>query len=510
MTAPSSPRAVACEAPTIGAPVLRLLTRLEFENTLRDVFPAAAGQWTNALPSNSVSGYGFDNDASSSVGNQMAEAVLETAEAVATAVSGSPLATLLPCSADNPDRACAEEYLELYGTRLFRRPLTEPEVERYLAFFDGALSQTDFATAVKWVTVGLIQSPHAIYRSEIGIDTGDGARTLTAFEAATQLAYTFTSTTPSEALLNEAESGALSDPVATATALVATERGKDTLQRFFEAYVGYPRAQSKQKPNAETAGVAYDDVSADMTQETRAFIQDVVFTQGGTWTDLLTSPTTNPSRALAEYYGMPAPASDFAQVSRPAGHGVGLLAQGAFLATHANSDGSSPTQRGLFAHMRLMCQAKPEVPANVPELAGVEPGVQTTRQRYEDLHAADTVCGSCHALFDPIGFGFEHFDEAGRYRETEDNLAIDSSGSITTPDRSVVSFTTQEELVTGLAQTQTVQECFAAHLSTFAFGNATPCLGSSQVAGMRDGSVGVAEAFAALAGEPHFTRRRAP
>ena len=35
------------------------------------------------------------------------------------------------------------------------------------------------------------------------------------------------------------------------------------------------------------------------------------------------------------------------------------------------------------------------------------------------------------------------------------------------------------------------------------------CLGASQVQALQAGTIGLAEAFAGLAGEPHFTQRRA-
>jgi hypothetical protein len=429
--------------------------------------------------------------------------LLDTALSVGDAVAGS-IDAILPCAAE-ADRACAESFVAQYGRRLFRRPPTDAESERYLALFDSAISTTDFATAIKYVTAGLIQSPNAMYRSEIG--TADGnARVLDDFEVATQLAYTFTGTTPTEELLDQAENGSLGDPVDVARQMLDTERGRAMLHRFFELYTGYARTEAKTKPNA-TGNVSYADVAGDMVEETRAFIDQVVFTEGGDWTDLLTHPTTNPSQRLASFYGIDAPASDYASVPRSDGEGVGLLAQGSFLATHANPDGSSPTQRGLFVFERMLCQPKPTVPDVVPNLTEPEPGVRTTRQRYEEVHAADPACAGCHALFDPMGFAFEHYDEAGRYRETEADLPIDSSGSVTLPSGNTVQFSNLEDLVSGLAQDVTVQECFAAYMAVYAFGSNEACLGSSQVAALQSGQMGIVDAFAALAAEPHFTRR---
>jgi hypothetical protein len=499
------PELASCEGSAVGSPVLRMLTGYEFLNTINDIFPAIVGKWTSSLPSNTVAKTGFDNDASTPMGNQMAEGLAQTAEAIGAAVAAN-ITQVLPCSSAG-DETCAAQYLDTIGKRLFRRPLTQTEKERYSSLFDKALAETDFATAIKWVTAGLVQSPATMYRSEVGSTEGAG-RKLSQLELATELAYTFTSTTPSAELLAQAEAGTLTDPVATARALLQTEAGKNTLHRFFEAYTGYPSAAGKLKPNAITNGVSFNQVSADMVKETRAFLGEIL-AQDGTFQDVLTKPETNPTVQLANYYGMSAPSGDLNSVARPDGQGIGLLAQGSFLASHANSDGSSPTKRGLFAYMRLMCRAEPPLPNDVPDLVPPEPGVRTTRQRYEEVHAVAGTCATCHALFDPMGYGFEHFDEAGRYRETENGLTIDPTGTVTSREGDRFDFVSQEELARVLADLPEVQECFAAYLATYAFGTTQECLGVSQVAGLQAGDVSIAEAFASLAAEPHFKARLA-
>src|SRR5690606_38292582 len=119
------------------------------------------------------------------LGGQAGEGLLRTAESIGDAVAGA-LDTLLPCASSAADSACAGEFIDTYGKRLFRRPLEGAERERYMSLFDTALEQTDFDTAIKWVTTGLVQSPNAMYRSELGTEQGDGTRALTPYEVATQ------------------------------------------------------------------------------------------------------------------------------------------------------------------------------------------------------------------------------------------------------------------------------------------------------------------------------------
>jgi hypothetical protein len=118
-------------------------------------------------------------------------------------------------------------------------------------------------------------------------------------------------------------------------------------------------------------------------------------------------------------------------------------------------------------------------------------------------------CAYCHKSFDPIGFGFEHFDEGGRYRAKEKTFDINSGGSVTAPDNTTLTFTGEQDLMTEVAAQPIIHQCLSAYLAAFAFGSDEACLGASQVTDLQSGAIGIAEAFARLTSEPHFTQRSA-
>lgn len=482
-----------CAQAQVGSPAMRLLTRHELEASINDIFPELKGLWSNSLPANSVSKFGFDNDVLNVAGNQFAAALLETAEAVGSAAAMNA-ASLLPCSGGD-SAACAGQFVDTYGKRLFRRSVTAAERERYVQFFESTRTQSDLGTALKWMVAGLVQSPNAVYRREVGVVQA-GTRQLTPHEVATQLAFTFTGKPPSAELLAQADSNSLGDSralVTLAKEMLNTEDGRKTLQRFFEAYVGYPRASAIQRPNLQE----FTAVSSQMVDETRAFVNDVLFQRRAGLKELLTVPAPAPQGTLAAYYG--------------GGARLGVLGLGAFLSTHATSNGSSPTQRGNFVYLRLLCGVRFEVPPDIPQLSDPLPA-KTTRQRYEELHVMGGAgCANCHARFDPIGFGFEHFDEGGRYRTMENGFPINAAATAIAPDdgRQLFSFTNQAELATALANEPSVQECFSAHLATYAFGTNEACLGPSSVPAALSGTMNIVDSFAELAAEPHFTQRKA-
>ncbi|HYJ09531.1 MAG TPA: DUF1588 domain-containing protein, partial [Polyangiaceae bacterium] len=497
-----------CGDSKVGPPRLRRLSRDELLNTLSDVFPGVQG-YTPVLSADGVSKHGFDNDSSLLVvGKQTASELDRTADAVATVVSGTALGTLLPCAQSAADAACASEFLAKYGKRLFRRPLSEAESARYLGLFQEASSATDFASGIRFVTRALIQSPHVVYRREVGVASGK-AYQLSQHELAAALAYDFSGTAPSDELLAQADAGQLATPTAreaAARALLSSDKGMATVEKFFNSWLGYGRTSSVTKPGVQE----FEGLRDQMVAETRRFLGEVVVARGGGLDELLTASFTTPSASLARFYGFPAPAADYEVVERPAGRGIGILAQASLLAVLSTPEGSSPTRRGLMVMERLLCREKPTVPADVPVLSAPQPGQLTTRQRYEQAHAAAGSCKGCHAHFDPIGFAFEHFDEVGRYREQDGGLPIDTASYVPLEGTELFRFDGLEELAQGLAAEQLPYECATGYLSTYVFGSAEACLGETRRGEFIAGQLGFIDYLASLAAEPHFAERRLP
>jgi hypothetical protein len=498
-----------CEQSRLGARVLRRLTQVELEHTLRDIFPEIEATWPGVqLGIDPATKHGFTNDAATlMVADQTAAELLATAEDVGDAVTApAVLATVLPCAAQTPDSACAGGFIDRYGERLFRRPLTADEQARYAAHFAALAAEVEFPVALKWTLVGLIQSPHAVYRSELGEPTGDGFA-LTPYEVATALAYTYGGSTPGPELLAKAGQGALATAearVAEAGALLATPRGKDVLHLFFRQWAKYPQVESKVKLDVAT----FDDLRVRMIDETRRFVDEVVFVQGGDVRALLTAPITVLDATLSQFYGFGQVAGDPAVVERPADWGVGLLAQGSVLAGQAHADSSSPTKRGLLVYDRLLCGPHILPPMNIPAIDPPMPGAQTTRERYEEAHAGDPACQSCHQFFDPIGFGFEHFDEAGRFRADENGLPIDATGqAIDGKLAPLIAFDGLTDLAGELAELPQTTDCVSGLLANFAYGVEDNCLAEEARTALQDGEVGLREFYVQLAASEHFVRR---
>ncbi len=501
--APTPPPSLCTEQ---GAPArLRRLAAVELEATLREVFALDAALWAGpALPPDPASADGFNNDASRlRVTEGWAARLGEAARGVADVVAAPPtLSRVLPC-APSGGESCARSYLDTIARRLYRRSLTDAERDRYLAMRARVEPAAGFAAWVRAATLAMVQSPHVVWRSELGEERA-GARRMSGVELASALSYDLTGQPPSAELIDRAERGELETDAelrAAATALAIDEGGAlrpafvAQAERFFEPWLGLsPLANLSKDPAMHPEWTP--EVRDALRRETRAFVRDALERRAGI-AELFASGDTYVDASLARYYGwsdVSAPDGEMVRVARPEGRGLGLFGQGAWLAVYAASNASSPTRRGHFVRERILCGEVPPPPATVGEITPPSE-TNTTRERYEALHATRDDCRGCHRLMDPIGFTLEHFDAAGRWRDREGAFAIRDDGSIASTSRGDVAIEGPDELAATLADLPEVRACFGSYVAAYVHGTGrreASCVGEHLA---RDASDDLANTF---------------
>lgn len=498
-----------CEASVAGSRLLRRLTRRELTNTQLDIFGDAAATATTNLPGDAVDRIRLSNDSAIlQMTQDVAIAMLDRAEEIATHVTNAAnLPSNLPCAAATPDAACATEFVRKYGDALFRRPLLQADIDRYLALHQSVSSGSDFSTGLKWTLVALIQSPHAVYRTELG----EGGK-LTPYEIASELSYSYSASPPSAELIGKALSGALDDPEArfqeAKTLLTTTPRGLDVMRLFFEEWLNYRDVLTVAR--AETPD-NFEQMRPKMVRETERFLETLLLEKNGKLGELLTANYTIADQDLAAYYGFSGGTGDILQgggdeVSRT--FGLGVFAQGSVTATMSSITITSPTRRGLLVLRRLYCEV-PGLPQGINfDLTAEEIVGNTTRERLENSHLKDG-CSSCHQVFDPLGFGFEHFDHVGRYREQEatpnGSFPIDATATVALLDGLVIDG--QEQLMTGLAADPDVLACVSGTMSRYVYGGQEACRDKDARTRVMAGETSIVDYLAELAREPHFIER---
>ncbi len=502
-----------CAAPTPGPRVLRRLSHVEYRNTIAALLGEEAGATADGALSADEVVDGFDNHAGALVaGDLLVDQYRLLAESLA---EGIDLAGLVPCDPAAGGANCARSFIVDFGLRAFRRPLTATEIDRYLSIYDLVAADDGFEAGVRWLMVAFLQSPHFLYRTELGKRGPDGFR-LTAYEIATQLAYLVWQGPPDETLLDLAARGLLYDPAVVDGELermLADPRSEGTLRHFAWRWLGLDRLDSVTRDPA-----IYPELTADirraMAGQTARFLGER-WRDGDTIGDLLRVQDEHLTDGLAAYYGLPpsdAPADPEGFRRHQLGDSPygGLLTQGALLTTHALPTTSSPIHRGLLVRERLLCQHLPPPPVNLDiSPPPVDPEL-STRARYAQ-HSDDPACAGCHALIDPIGFAFEHFDGIGRWRPDDGAHAIDASGEIIGSATTDGAFDGVDELAVLLADSPEIEACYAEQWLRFGFGGTddlpTECYVERVTHDIAAGDGALAAVVPAITRLPRFTAR---
>ncbi len=436
-----------------GPSPLRLLTRREYDNTLRDLLGDDTRPALSLLPE-APRQHGFENNAHAySVSDLHVEGYLELAEAAADRAVEA-MDQLLPCELE--DAACVQTSIAQLALRAFRRPATASELERLSALFDAARERHPPAGALALVIQVLLQSPPFLYRVE-------PAEALDPYAVASRLSYFLWASMPDQALFEAAAAGALSTEAevrAQVERMLLDPRARETVASFSRQWLGLDAVEHLQREEA-----AFDPLA--VQEAFNRFIDAVIWDGEGTLAGLLLSRTAFVNGPMAALYGLPA-GEDWAEVELDPDRRAGLLTRPAFLAAHAYRDGTSPVKRGVFVREQILCQALPPPPPEVNVARPPPDPDRTTRERFEQ-HRLDPACAGCHVLIDPVGLGFEHYDQTGAWRAEESGRPVDASGELTQTDVDG-DFVGALELSERLAESELVRDCMVRQWFRFARG----------------------------------------
>lgn len=470
---PSDPLPAAdCSTPSPGASPIRRMTRAEYDATVRDLL----GDTQNPARAFAVEeeALGFNNNAANlTTSVALAEKYMLAAEGIAARAT-APGANRIGCDpASAGDDACARQFIDSFGKRAFRRPLTADEVVMFSALFTQGKSEGSFEAGVRMVIETALQSPAFLYRVELGspVAVGQTSVRLTDWETASRLSYLLWGSMPDDTLLAAAEQGKLTEPAdieAQARRMLADPKAHDAVATFHEQWLDYDHIESVGK-DAVTFPEFSPEIGALMYRETRAFLDDAVFGASGGFGALLTSSSTFLNAQLASFYGAaPVVGDELTRVALDPAQRSGVLTLGSLLTINAHSNQTSPVHRGKLVRERFLCATIPPPPPEVMIKAPEPDPNSTTRQRFAQ-HSEAPSCKACHTLMDPIGFGFENYDGMGRYRAMENGLPVDASGELSGTDVDGA-FVGVAELAGKLAQSSLVRQCYATQWFRFAYG----------------------------------------
>ncbi len=410
------------------------LSTQQFSNSVRDLLGLPAG------PGLSTTGGGaqfaFFSSDTLSVDPGLAFSI-NGAVKTALAAAAPQIPALAACSNGEDESACAQRFAASFGTRAFRRPLDDSEVVNLMNVYDQGRVQ-DFNTGISLMVQALLQSPSFLFRTELGgtAVSAAGKTTLTPYEVATQLGYTFLNSTPDAPLLAAAADGSLGTQKGVAAQvdrLLQTDAVKQNIDNVIVSWFNVPQLVIKTKdptliPDAVTTMVPMgQDVQAtlesDILISTTDFVDDILWQGSGRVTELLTSNKLFVNPRLGALYGLPystagARPDGFVGVLDPQPR-AGMITQPGFIWSLSDPATTSIVHRGKEIHDYVVCgnALKPPPPGLLSSPAIIMLlAMLPTELDKANYRLGDAFCSSCHQSMDSYGLMLEKLDPIGNHR----------------------------------------------------------------------------------------------
>ncbi len=501
-----------CDAPTIpGDRLLRRITHSQYDRTIEALLGVPSTYGERLASDDVIRGYANQAEAQR-VAPLLAEQYRVAAEELSEVAVTTRLDSLLPCDPEE-GAACAVRFVEEFGRRAFRRSLERDEVERYYLIWRDTRLGEGFGAGIRWVITAILQSPHFLYRAELGRRAGDVFE-LTDHELATALAYLVTDAPPSDALLTAADEGELSAPsgvLDALTELLADPRAESLQAAFIRDWLHLERLPVVPR-DAEAFPDLTPELRAEMAGETERLLRELA-RRDASLDELLTADYTFLTPELAAHYDVALGDGErdeegFVRSALSGTPYAGLLTHGSVMVTHALPASSSPIHRGVLVRERFLCDSLPPPPANLDTSPPPVDPTKSTRERYA-AHSALSACAGCHQRIDPIGFGFEHFDGDGRYRDEDAGEPVDASGEVVLTETSDGPFDGVAGLAEQMLGGEDFSSCFAEQWFVWASGVDSDELScAAQNLGAQRGELSLSAPLQALVTSTHFRTRR--
>lgn len=419
-----------------GYVMSRRLNRMEYENTLRDLLFVEIDV-VDQFPADGAGGEGFDNNGSSLFLSAIQiEKYLEIADqAIETALppgaSESPLIAATPGIGRTP-RAAAEDALNEFLTRAWRRPAEPEEVTRFADMFSDAYRRGDsYVESIKLAYKAALVSPHFLFLAEPE-PAEAGTYALGGFPLAARLSYFLWGSMPDAELTGLAREGRLQDEDllrAQVLRMLADPKAGAFGEMFATQWLGITQLGETTRPDAERFP-EFDDALADFMRAEASLVFNRVFREDRSLIELIDADYTYANDRLAAIYGLTGiEGPDMRVVDLTDASRGGVLGMAAVLTATSHPLRTSPVLRGKWVLEQLLGDNVPPPPPNagtLPEDDHQADGL-TLRERME-VHRKNPDCASCHARMDPIGFGLESFDPIGRWRTEQVGQPIDATG----------------------------------------------------------------------------------
>ena len=487
------------ETAPVGEATLRRFNRIEYENTIRDLFRMSRPVFANpdrivinnyyfnplskqmprhvlayshytasqrstdaiegvpTLPVDAPAEHGFNNQGDALSFSpvlveryfEIAKTLLDSPDFPRLASSWSPLFEFPQDATPEESQSLANTRIEFFLPRVFRRPVTPREVQRYQTLFASELkSNVDAMSAMKTTISTMLVSTHFLFRTDL-VPNADADETSRNYALAARLSYFIWASMPDDELLQAAKEHQLSDRRLVekqVSRMLLDPKAKSLATDFGMQWLKI-RKVATAAPEKSMFGDFYRRVNAPLwtsMQIEQLLLFETIMVENRNILEFIDADFAYFNNDLMRWYS---PSSfepigfkpdhdgfdDFFRVKLTSRVRGGVLTSGAMLASTSATTRTSPVYRGAWIAEVIFNRPPPPPPDNIPELEAAVVQIGKTQDIRSMLaeHRKNSACASCHDRIDPLGLAFEHYDVVGRRRaKYGDGQPVDSAGEL--------------------------------------------------------------------------------
>ncbi|MEN8872187.1 MAG: DUF1592 domain-containing protein [Akkermansiaceae bacterium] len=328
----------------------------------------------------------------------------------------------------------ANEVIERFMTRAFRRPVEKDEVDHYFRIYQ--IYDAEFETleeAIRETLAMVLISPQFLYHTVI-----KEAAATKQYELASRLSYFLWGSIPDEELFSLAASGKLNDPAvieAQTRRLLADSRAAGFVENFTSQWLSIAKMKTVNINRELFPRFLYTvhlgerrgqeqlfrpTIRDYMHRETVGFVGELIQNNGSVM-EIIDSNFAYLNEPLAAHYGVDGVhgLQLRAVPIKPEYRLGGLLTQGSILIGNSTGSAPHPIYRAVWLREAILGNEVKPPPAEVPALsdsAGESADDAVSIKDLLALHRKKESCYDCHVRLDPWGIPFERYSAIGKYQ----------------------------------------------------------------------------------------------